>query len=350
MRQTANPRAPLRRGGATLRLLAALILGASIIETFPPRAAAQTPTGTSMPQQLAHLAQFPPSGDWFAIAKDALSPLGLTLHPGATWKIGAPNTAKQPSLTLFDSRTMPSASASTFRDNCLYISEADAITCDVNMFRDLATLYGLHETEKTTADARGHIIHRSIVPRDPQDIRNDYIRFFGWVLGHEVGHAYHGHAGTFRYLAHPAPPPAGSASPELHMARRAITYNRCHSKEAEADAFFHAQLRTNNMHVEYYRFLLELLNRDIKRSACPGAPLSGICERLFPGTGVFITSEKVIATASRTHPAFLMRILDLMDGIRHHYPWSGGEFHRQIEGFREGGVILRKSLYDGVGC
>lgn len=318
--------------------------------------------------EILKAAAHPASADWLSLAQEGLAMLGSPLTSRIVWNKDYTHDDKL-SIIVFDSGSMPTGTFRLIAGNCLYVSDFHVITCDIMMFKYLNNLYALSQKQETTTDESGHIVERYLVANDPDLIKQSYLYFFGWVLGHELGHAYHNHQGAFRYLSSDAgkDEDLSKSSNEIKLSvtdssdstspaesREIKPVNSCHQREKQADEFFHATLVSKSLYEKYYSFLLDLMNKDVRRSACPDTSILLPCEKILYGTGFTLTLEKYIAKNSSTHPDFLVRMLDLMDGIKltYRYPDDAqeGGFHKQITDFRNGNLYVKQLPYVDKRC
>jgi hypothetical protein len=314
----------------------------------------EEPELSRLKQEIASAAVHPAASRWYTLSKSAVGQFNAPIITDIIWNAQRTND-DQVNIIMFDSRVSSSDQFEYLLENCYYVNEIRTIACDVKMFENQVQHYGLHQKQMTTSDEEGHIIDRFLVPNDEEYIKNSYLLLIGWVLGHELGHAHYRHKGAFRYLS---PESTSVEAGVLNLSANGtndhevsvVLSTDCHKKERDADLFFYRMLASKNLYESYYGFLVNLLNKDISRSMCRATSVLLPCDKLLIGTGFALPTSNVLTKAYPTHPPFLVRLMDLLDGIKKQFDYPGGGFHIQVEQFRARQLIIEQQANANANC
>ena len=290
-----------------------------------------------IPPAIERLYEFAPEAEWLTVTSNILQEFNLDQH-GLNVSLTSASEeldATRVSIVVFDSDLMPPNEISLFKYNCAFVSRINVIACDVRMIEGIIEDYDYHETEWVKENNNGVIVERGVGPASEEKIWEKRKLLLAWILSHELGHAAAKHGGTFFFSPEKA---SQNAFRDNTVPERV---NRCHKRELEADKYLVQILGIDRVDKEFYGFLYDLVNREIQRSACPDKSLAGYCENIYPGTGMVFGTEPVEATSTKTHPAFLIRILDLVALVGP----PNDILTYQAEQFRDNGITLREAYY-----
>jgi hypothetical protein len=129
--------------------------------------------------------------------------------------------------------------------------------------------------------------------------------------------------------------------------------SRCHIYENAADDFFVSLLAGYEEFREIYTKLVWIINGAKLAAICPNEPVGYHCDAELPGTGTPLGPGIMTAPVTATHPAMIIRVLDLLDKTWKAKPEEGGlqgGFHIQIREIRKRSVQLRNLAYTGGVC
>lgn len=300
-------------------------------------------------RNIESVSEHPPDQFWRSLAQNAVTALGLDSKFNILWHL--PETQlreNQIVFILFDSHEVDDLKSNPLIQNCRYFSAHETITCDISMLRLLAERFGIDKNTSIEYGPNGSIKSQSHTIYSREDLEPFYRNTLRWIVGHEFGHAFHGHIGTFSILSQQDSATTAEQLGNTAQPKSSATVNKCHVFEKEADNFFVSLLEEDDA-FRIYNYLVNIFNNVKTAANCPKQPIGYTCEiqRSYQGTGVMLGPGVVQARVTATHPAFVLRVLDLLDKT-----WNGeGGFHLQ---FRDSGgsrtIKLRNKAYGGAVC
>lgn len=289
-------------------------------------------------EYLQALNKHPPDQFWNDLAHEVLESLALPKKFRITWGLKSPGfSRKDISFLLFDSEGVKELAGNPHIRNCKYFSSDATITCDVRLIRWFAETFGIDKELHVVRGPDNRILQQSHTLSTREEQRFFYRGIMKWVIAHEFGHAFYGHNGTFSSLSESDlsdsnKPREVESSPESKD-----VLNRCHAYERAADKYFVSLLTSDKALSEAYSDLLIIINAAKDSANCPNEPVGYTCEavRGWDGVGVSLGPGIVTMNMSETHPAMIVRVLDLLDRIAKQRRQPENGFHKQVRDYRK---------------
>ena len=271
-------------------------------------------------------------GFWMEIFNDVLADLRL----GEIWTInmGEPEFGKDPqtfvNLIVFDSKAHIRVGRSTHAVNCRFFSTLNTISCDVEFFRFMISRFGFDKdvtVEYGTIEGDLGISSQSHRIMNRNELRQSYYELVNFVVGHEFGHAYHGHDGMFSML-----PALQTVEPTRASSQNGVR-NKCHTQEQQADEFFASRLSSKEDRDRAYMNFVSYINSAKLAANCPAVTVGYTCQLQlsFYGTGLVLGPGLIDSHVTSSHPSFMLRILNMLNRT-YTDPLNEG-FHLQFDNF-----------------
>lgn len=236
------------------------------------------------------------SEEWAGIATAALERVTIGTRFDDRWQVGRKPSEGYVSLVLIDSERLDQASLTpALARNCTFTGSQDLIICDVALVRKFLSDRDLDKRSVSTYDADGHVVGSQLKRLDPASLKRTYQLMLEWILGHEIGHILNGDRRTH----------FTSARLEDPVSPRTIDQER----ELNADAFLARQYEDDDgADLEFYLFLVDILQREINRKACPDRSPGQGCPNIQVGVLIFSPNDYIRYSAKGTHPEFIIRM------------------------------------------
>jgi hypothetical protein len=258
------------------------------------------------------------SQDWLNISQAAVHRVlrGTKYEHAYTFNQVATGEALE--FLLFDSRNAP-PSDRKYRGSCAFLGGRRTILCDVAFVDNFLVIRDLDKERVPFEGDRPveAVVDVRPLPADELNRRRQLLLM--WILGHELGHVIAGHgSGHF-----------GPGKIEDNVAPRSISQQN----EVQADAFiasaFVAKIDSDDMNLYY--FLIEILQNEINRKACPDISPLQFCKNIQVGAGILEPTQALTYLTRGTHPEYIIRLLRLIDLAHSKYDIGIlGYFNRQI--------------------
>jgi len=234
------------------------------------------------------------SAEWQGAAARALERVTRGTRYTGKWQINKSPAKGKLTLVLIDSDQLDATKLAPGLDrNCTYTGRNELIICDVALVRKFIAERDLDKTTQSTYDAMGRVLSTKVVPLARHYVVADYQMMLEWILGHELGHILNGDG-----RAH-----FSSSRFEDNVKNTSLDQRR----ELAADAFLARQF-DGDSDSDFYFFLVDILNREVDRKACPGrSPVLG-CPNTQVGMLIFSPSDYLRYSTSATHPEFVIRM------------------------------------------
>lgn len=231
---------------------------------------------------------------WSDTSEKALRRITRDTRCADRWQIGQLPREGMVSLILIDSDRIGGVRlTSGLTNNCTYTGEQGLIICDVALVRKLLSDRDLDKTVVSPYDADGHVITKRLQPLDQAALQGRYQTMLEWILGHELGHILNGHRRA-HFSSDRLEDPVSPASIDQE-------------KELNADAFLARQFDgTSDM--DFYFFLIGILQSEINRKACPDRSSALDCPNIQVRVLIFSPNDYVRYSRKGTHPEFIIRM------------------------------------------
>ena len=295
-------------------------------------------------QDIGEIASFPADKYWNDLFETAISDLNIEKKFNIERGYNHPVEDDIISLIIFDSINIDELNNNPLRKSCKYISVDKSITCDAEMFRYYASIFGVDRNvsvefgPNAIVKAQSHTFYEE----NSEAMKSHYLAMVRWVVAHEFGHAHHNHQGEF------------SMGPSFELSDSTkedveAKINICHRYEKEADLYAQSLIRGTEFGMHLYGEMVHLINLMKLKANCPTYEVGYTCDAMrgMDGTGVTLGGGKISSEITATHPSFVLRVLDILDAT-----WDDdmGGFHSQFDNYRDFSVSLVDVAYRGDAC
>ena len=284
------------------------------------------------------LDKHPPDRFWIDLAHQVIDTLTLPKRFRIAWGLRSPSIPKGDIyFVLFDSEGVKELDGNPHARNCKYFSAYAIITCDASMFRLYAKKFGIDKKIDVVWGPNSTILRQSHTLRTREEQTYFYRAIMMWIIAHEFGHAFYRHSGTFSSLSESDLSDSSKARGIEILPESKDVLNRCHGYEQAADKYFVSLLASDKALSQVYDDLLVIINSAKESANCPNEPVGYTCEavRGWDGVGVTLGPGIVTMNMSETHPALIVRVLDLLDRIAKQRRLPDNGFHKQVRDYRK---------------
>lgn len=235
---------------------------------------------------------------WTRTAAAALERVTNGTEYASRWQIGQMPREGSVSVVLIDSeRVEPSSLTPGLAGNCTYTGMQALIICDVALVRRFLAERDLDKISVPTFDADGHVLSTTLKQLDPALLEREYRMMLEWILGHELGHIANGD-NRAHFTENRLEDPVKPASIDQE-------------RELNADALL-ARQYDDEGNMEFYLFLIGILQSEINMKACPGQSPALACPNIQTGVLIFSPSDYVRYSRAGSHPEFIIRMNRLL--------------------------------------
>lgn len=234
------------------------------------------------------------SAAWSNTAAQALKRVTRGTRYADRWQVGQLPRSGMISLILIDSDRVGDMQLTPgLKRNCTYTGAHGLIICDVALVRKFLAERDLDKTTVSTYDADGHVVATRLQLLDQATMQGQYRMMLEWILGHELGHILNGDRRT-HFTSDRLEDPVSPASIDQE-------------KELNADAFLARQF-DDETDMDFYYFLIGILQSEINRKACPDRSPMLSCPNIQVGVLIFSPNDYVRYSRKGTHPEFIIRM------------------------------------------
>ena len=243
---------------------------------------------------------------WREVATTALTRVTRETVFEHRWRFAAAPKREWVTVLLIDSEGYQGNRLTRrFLSNCSYVGQDAFVVCDVELVRHF-----LEEREFDTQHAPfGERPAEAYVPTVavPQErLRVYQAEMLKWVLGHELGHIANRHSAA-HFLEH-------------RFEDSVVGASVAHTEELQADAYLAQRLSDIDRDDGVtYAFLADLLNREVRRKACPNQSVLQYCPRILQGMLIYEPNVYLQYSTSHTHPEYIVRLVRLIDEAHRRY-------------------------------
>jgi hypothetical protein len=261
--------------------------------------------------------QTPLAEEWLGIGRDTIGRILRDTKYNQAFALNHRTEAENLEFLIFDSRTQQIERR--YRDSCAFLGYRKVILCDVAFIDHFLAARDLNKERVPFEGDMPIDAIATLRPLSAERLRSQRQLLLTWVLGHEVGHLVAGHG-----AAH-----FGPDKLDDNIAPRSISQAR----ELEADSFLASTFvaKVNDTDSDLYFFLIQLLQNEINRKACPDISPLQYCKNIQVGAGILEPTAVMPYLIKGSHPEYIVRLLRLIDLAHQKYDMGIiGYINRQI--------------------
>jgi hypothetical protein len=214
------------------------------------------------------------------------------------WQVDEPPTQGFLTVLFFRSGTETPRPLRVYARNCGYTGHRAIVICDVRIIEWLEDRWWLNRTYLDSGERPEDQPPRYAI-EPPCTKGRGCADIMMWLLAHEVGHV----------LAHHGPSHFAHAGLDQYVSNATLQQQR----ELVADRFAVKAAGAPGADDHFYGLVINALNIEIRRKACPEEDSGVRCQDILYGAGVLFPKGMLIKfAAGNSHPEFVVRTVRLL--------------------------------------